>query len=216
MKLGIVCGLVSEKAALGRTTHMVAVSGANAGRAYDGARWLAAEGAECLVSFGLAGALMPHLQPGDLLLPEAVLNEGGESYPAHPLGQDLPRPADGAPLLGVDRIIASSAEKASLARSFDAASVDMESHAVARAARELHLPFYVIRAVADTADQGLPPAAQGAVRPDGSINMLATLRGILRSPGDLRELLALGRQSARGHETLRSQGRNLIEALARA
>ncbi|MEM8648498.1 MAG: hypothetical protein AAGF86_19465 [Pseudomonadota bacterium] len=80
MKLGIVCGLKSEKAALGRIEHPIAVSGANAQRAYEGAQHLAAEGAECLVSIGLAGALLPHLRPGDVLLPQEVLNCDGERF----------------------------------------------------------------------------------------------------------------------------------------
>ncbi|GGY46197.1 phosphorylase family protein [Parvularcula lutaonensis] len=216
MKLGIVCGLQSEKAALGRLDHACAISGANAARAYEGAKRLAGEGAECLVSIGLAGALMAHLKPGDLLLPEAVVDRDGRRFRCHPLSGELPRSAHGAPVLGADDIIRTPEEKAELARTFGASAVDMESHAVARAAFEHHLPLYVIRAVADTAAQALPPSTEGAVQEDGSVNSLKTIAGLLARPGDLPDLIALGTQASKGLETLRTKGRGLIAALAAA
>ncbi|MEM9810018.1 MAG: hypothetical protein AAF788_02225 [Pseudomonadota bacterium] len=216
MRLGIVCGLRSEKAALGPIEHPVMISGADAARAYDHAVALADGGAECLVSIGLAGAIEAGLRAGDLLLPETVLDEGGHAFRTHPLSQDLPRPAKGAPILGVDRVITSSQEKAALAETFGAASVDMESHVVARAAAERHLPFYVVRAVADPASQGLPPAAHGAIRRDGSIDTWKTVTQLAKRPQDLGPLIALGRQSAQAHETLRSDGRAILDAIARA
>lgn len=216
MKLGIVCGLQSEKAALGQISHPVAVAGADAVRAYAASQRLAAEGAECLVSIGLAGALSDHLKTGDLLLPREVLNTDGDRFVTHPMSEALPRPAAGAPLLGTDELILSAVEKRRLAQAYGASSVDMESHAVAMTARERHLPLYVIRVVADPADQSLPGAVRGAVNADGSVRTFATLRGLLRQPGDLPDLLRLGRQSSIAHQVLRTRGRALLEALARA
>lgn len=216
MKLGIVCGLQSEKAALGQIGHPIVVSGASAIRAYAGAQRLAADGAECLVSIGLAGALMPHLQPGDLLLPREVLNRDGERFVAHPLSQELPRPADGAPLLGSDDLIATSQEKRRLAEAYGASAVDMESHAVAMTARERHLPLYVIRVVADPANQTLPEAANDAVADDGSVDTIKTLRGLAKRPGDLPALIKLGQQSSKAHRILKRDGRALLDALVRA
>ena len=216
MRLGIVCGLQSEKAAIGAIDHPVAVAGADAARAYAGAQQLAADGAECLVSIGLAGALMPHLQTGDVLLPREVLNTDGERFPTHPLSQELPRPADGAPILGSDALVTSAGEKARLADAYGASAVDMESHAVGMAARQRQLPFYVVRVVADPAHQVLPPSTAGAVNEDGSVNTLTTLRSLLTRPGDLPELLKLGRQAARATQVLRTDGRALLDAMARA
>ncbi|MEM6912683.1 MAG: hypothetical protein AAF511_01760, partial [Pseudomonadota bacterium] len=139
MKLGIVCGLLSEKAALGSIDHPVAVSGANPDRAYQYAVKLADDGAEHLVSVGLAGALVPDLQPGDLVLPRMVITADGIGYEAHALA--WPESKGSPVLFGADRVITTAAEKAKIAQSFEASVVDMESHAVARAAKEKGISF---------------------------------------------------------------------------
>lgn len=216
MRLGIVCGLQSEKAALGSIDHPVAVAGASASRAYACAQQLAADGAECLISVGLAGGLMPHLKTGDLLLPREVLSTDGDRFPTHPLSQDLPRPADGAPILGSDDLIASAEDKARLAETFGASAVDMESHAVGMVAQQKHLPFYAIRVVADPSTQVLPASTAGAVAEDGSVNTMVTLRGLLSRPQDLPELLRLGRQASKGLSVIKTDGRAIIDAIARA
>lgn len=216
MKLGIVCGLKSEAAALGKHRHPVAISGADAGRAYAGAMRLAADGAECLVSIGLAGALMGHLETGDILLPREVLNRDGDRFAVHPLSQELPRPADGAPLLGSDDLVTSAEEKARLGSAHGASAVDMESHAVALVAQQRHLPLYVIRVVADPADQAFPPSALSSVKEDGSVDTLKTLGKLLGRPADLPELMKLGAQASKALDVLRKDGPALMNAIARA
>ena len=71
----------------------------------------------------------------------------------------------------------------------------MESHAVAAVATEACIPFLVLRALADPADQVVPQVAREALRPDGGIRIRATFGGLLRQPGDLMALLRLARQS---------------------
>ncbi|MEM1381415.1 MAG: hypothetical protein AAGH41_12405 [Pseudomonadota bacterium] len=210
MKLGIVCGLKSERAVLSGVDAQFFISGANAQRAREGAAMLVSSGIEALVSFGISGAVRPGLEPGTLLLPDTIMNDDGECFQTSELpGVGVPDPA-----FGSDALITSAAAKAQLSAHWGVASVDMESHAVADAARAARLPLYVLRAIADTAEQSLPPSAQGAVRPDGSINTLKTLIGLFRRPQDLAKLMTLGRQSAAGHEALRREGRRLIEELA--
>nr|WP_233061316.1 hypothetical protein [Parvularcula mediterranea] len=177
---------------------------------------LAADGAECLVSIGLAGALMDHLQTGDVLLPREVLNRDGDRFAVHPLSQELPRPADGAPLLGSDDLVTSAEEKARLGSAYGASAVDMESHAVAMVAQQRHLPLYVIRVVADPADQAFPPSALSSVKEDGSVDTLKTLGKLLGRPADLPELMKLGSQASKALEVLRKDGRALINSIARA
>ena len=212
MKLGIVCGLLSEKAALGSIDHPVDVSGADPHRAYDHALRLADEGAELLVSIGLAGALKSDLQPGDLIVPHTVITADGVVYRA--IGLKSAHAKACSVLFGSDSVISTVGEKASIAQKYDAGAVDMESHAVARAALEKGIPFSVVRAVADGAHQALPPSTEGAVRADGSVDTLQTLSKLLRRPGDLPELIAVGQQAAKGTRTLRLRAPGLLAALA--
>ncbi|MEO1658718.1 MAG: hypothetical protein AAFR65_13470 [Pseudomonadota bacterium] len=213
MKLGIVCGLLSEKAALGSIDHPVEVSGADPHRAYQYALKLVEEGAEHLVSVGLAGALMPHLQPGDLVLPSMVITADGIAYKTLALHSSAAKA--GSVLFGSDEVITTAAAKAKIAQTFDAAVVDMESHAVARAALEKSIRFSVIRAVADGAGQALPPSTEGAVRADGSVDTFQTLAKLLKRPGDLPGLIAVGQQAGKGTRTLRNHAPSLLAALAR-
>ncbi|MEM6746889.1 MAG: hypothetical protein AAF608_05665 [Pseudomonadota bacterium] len=213
MKLGIVCGLLSEKAALGTIDHPVAVSGADPHRAYQHAVRLADEGAEHLVSVGLAGALVPTLQPGDLVLPSTVITQDGIAYKARGLRSAAAK--DETVLFGSDTVVTTAADKAKIAADFEASVVDMESHAVARAALEKSIKFSVIRAVADGAHQALPPSTEGAVRADGSVDTLQTLGKLLKRPFDLPELIAVGQQAGKGTKTLRTHAPGLLAELAR-
>ncbi|MGF1544144.1 MAG: phosphorylase [Parvularculaceae bacterium] len=188
--VGIVCGLKSEAAAVRAALPpavdaRVAVSGANAARAESLARELAeAAGVAALLSVGVSGGLDPALAPGDLIVTGRVVRKGE----AAPAGEE--------PLIyGADEIVASAGAKRDLRATTGAAAVDMESHGVARAAAVAALPFLAVRAIADPASDALPRAALGAVAPDGSTRVLATLAACARRPSDFPKLLALGRQS---------------------
>ncbi|MEO1043744.1 MAG: hypothetical protein AAFX52_15795 [Pseudomonadota bacterium] len=213
MRLGIVCGLLSEKSALGSIDYPIAVSGADPHRAYQYATEFAEGGAEHLVSVGLAGSLVPDLQPGDLVLPRMVITADGIGYEALTLRCAASKASP--VLFGSDSVITTVADKARLAKAFEASVVDMESHAVARAAKEKGISFSVIRAVADGSAQALPPSTEGAIREDGSVNTVQTLAKLIRRPFDLPELIAVGQQAAKGTKTLRDHAPALLAGLAR-
>ena len=60
------------------------------------------------------------------------------------------------PLVSVDRVAVTAAEKRALREKTGAAAVDMESGAIAEKAREWDVPFYSVRAVSDLADEDMP------------------------------------------------------------
>lgn len=189
----------------------VAFSGGSAERARSEARRLVAEGAAALVSFGLAGGLAPGLRAGDLLLPETVGSAGPVSWSVDRVWHERVRarlagggigPTPGA-LVGSDRIVATTSDKRALFETVGALAVDMESHAVAAVATEAGIPFLVLRALADPADQVVPQVAREALRPDGRVRIRATFGGLLRQPGELIALFRLARQSAQGLASLR-------------
>ncbi len=116
-------------------------------------------------------------------------------------------------LFGADEIIESTSKKAALFQNHGCLAVDMESHGAARAAANAGVPFLAIRAIADPADRALPPAALGAIAPDGSTRMLATLGAAMRDPKQFPALLKLGADSAAALKTLRSSLGPLFGAL---
>ena len=48
-------------------------SGIGAGNAYEAARWLARRGVTALAVMGVSGGLNPDLKPGDIIVPELIL-----------------------------------------------------------------------------------------------------------------------------------------------
>jgi adenosylhomocysteine nucleosidase len=207
-RLGILAGLKSEAATLAslQPAPLILLSGARPDLAREAAGRLAASGCTHLLSYGLAGGLDPALTPGTLLLPEIVL--GPELLPVDPAwhARALERFKDltpiTAPLAGVEEAIASPKAKQDLRARTGAASVDMESQHLGRAAQAAALPFLVLRVVADTAAHGLPPAALVGVRPDGGTDIGAVLRALLRRPGQLPALLRLGSAAGAANRTL--------------
>jgi hopanoid-associated phosphorylase len=209
-----VVGFRAEARCLRGLDLSVACSGGSAERARSEAERLA-QGAAALVSFGLAGGLAPGLRPGDLLLPETVRDAGSGSWSVDPVWRErvqgrLARgglEAKAGALAGSERIVATAADKRVLFEAAGALAVDMESHAVAAVATDANIPFLVLRAVADPADQVIPQVAREALRPDGGIRIRATFGGLLRQPGELIALLRLARQSVTALVSLRGGAR---------
>lgn len=147
---------------------------------------------QAVLSFGVAGALAPHLRPGDLLLPYAV-HAGPKFYSCHAgwiarLSRALPHAHSGG-LVGADEPIMTPDHKRRLHRTYGALAVDMESHGAARFANDHDLPFAALRAIADPQRRAIPQAAVAGFRPDGSADVVAVLGALARSPGQLGGLI---------------------------
>lgn len=214
--IGVVCGLQSEArtlASLPAERFCVRVSGASAQRAQEQARALAREGAQALLSFGLAGGLSPGLRPGDLLVNTSVLLPNGAELRAdaallQALSQHI-TPAQLARAAGVDAAILSPAGKARLASS-GAVCVDMETHGVALAARDANLPWAAVRAIADDSAMALPQWAMGLVRADGSVDDFKAALALLRAPWDLPLALRLAGANAKALAALTRAAEGLL------
>jgi adenosylhomocysteine nucleosidase len=89
--------------------------------------------------------------------------------------------------------IAGIAEKRALFAATGASAVDLESGAVAEVAARHALPFAVLRAVCDTAELNLPPAASMALDSGGSVSMWRVAASVLAQPSQMPALLALAR-----------------------
>jgi hopanoid-associated phosphorylase len=200
-RLGVVTGMTSEARRLPRevagSAPLVACSGADSARAAAAARRLIADGAEALLSFGLAGGLDPRLNPGDLIVADMVVDRRRETYETDlawrvALFQALgvARPSGGA-VLGSDILVASAEEKAKLRDSTGAVAVDMESFAVGAVAEQAGVPFAILRAVADPLWRDVPSAARAGIAADGGLRVGAVLAGLIVAPWQLVSLVAI-------------------------
>lgn len=92
--------------------------------------------------------------------------------------------------------------KRALHRDTGAVAADTESHTVAGAAAHHGLPMVAIRVVCDPVTRTLPDVALRAVRPDGSTDVAALLRSVLRRPYKVPELLRIALDARSAHATL--------------
>jgi hypothetical protein len=83
-----------------------------------------------------------------------------------------------------------------------AAAADMESHIVAELAARHELPFAVIRVIADPVSRILPPAALVGMRPDGTTDIGACLRSLVRDPAQVPDLVGVALDAGRAMRQL--------------
>ena len=199
MTLGIVTGLTAE-ARLARPLGLTRAGGGWPDGAEAAAEWLVGQGADGLLSFGLAGGLDPVLRPGDIVVPASV-REGDRVISTDPrLSARFGTPR--GVLLAGTTIVAEAGEKARLFAQTGAIAIDLESGAVARVAARHGLPFAVMRAICDPAGRSLPPAALAALDKAGAIGLWRVLASVARRPGQVPALIALGRDAAAARAAL--------------
>jgi adenosylhomocysteine nucleosidase len=190
-----VCGLKREARLLEKARVRVAT-----GTTFD-----VASDIQGIISIGIAGALSPDLDVGDIVVAERVItaNEAFETDAAWTarLAARISNATIGA-MLGRGEIAHSAEVKALLHQAGRAVSVDMESHVAARAAASRNLPFAALRVISDRADQSLPPAALVAMKPDGSIALGRVLWSIAKQPSQLGALIRTGRESEKAFAAL--------------
>jgi len=103
--------------------------------------------------------------------------------------QLLPGAVHGA-IVGVSsRIVAHPDAKRALRARTGALAVDNESHVVASAAAARGLPMAAVRVIMDPLTRELPASALAAVRANGTIDLAALIRSLVREPSDLPMLL---------------------------
>ncbi len=193
-KIGIITGLTAEARWLRKAGFMVQAGGGTPLGAERAAQALVKQGAQGLISFGLAGGLKPHLAPGSIVVPPAIM-EGKFTYVCDYALMAFLGGSTGSPMLAGMKIATTAHEKALLYRRNHPVAIDLESGAVARVAAAKGLPFAVLRAVADPAERDLPLAAATALKEDGSVDLPKILLSVLRKPGQIPGLLSVGRDA---------------------
>ncbi|MFM1995799.1 MAG: 5-methylthioadenosine/S-adenosylhomocysteine nucleosidase [Planctomycetota bacterium] len=164
------------------------VGGAGEAAAAKAARLLiAGHRPRLVVSAGFAGGLDPDLVRGLVLEPVRSLREAGgpplelglRSAPALPFGPSAAADPTGPSIVTVAEVVTSPAAKRALATKTGAVLVDMETYAVAEAARDAGLPCAALRVVSDTAGQELPREVTALARPQSGMRRLGVALGAI-------------------------------------
>jgi nucleoside phosphorylase len=158
-----------------------------------------------ILAAGFAGALIPGLLVGDVLLATEVCDPEGTCWPATWPG-DLPGgewrpPLHRVRLATAPAIVATPEGKRALGERTGAAAVDLESAAAAGACRRHGVPFGCVRAISDEADTPLSPGLAALVA-GGRVAPGRVLAALARSPRLAGELWRLARSTRLAAEQL--------------
>ncbi|HEX3356309.1 MAG TPA: hypothetical protein VHS31_04940 [Tepidisphaeraceae bacterium] len=156
-----------------------------------------------IVSAGLAGALDPALQHGDVVV------DAGAGL--SPISWTSPVRLGG--IHTSEKVVTTAKEKAELFARTGAVAVDMESEAIRGLAGRVKVPFLAIRAISDMADEPIDPAVLGMVDSFGRPRAGAVLTTIARRPTILRRLLKLRSNSLLAAGALEKCVRDLIAGI---
>jgi hopanoid-associated phosphorylase len=178
-----------------------------------------ARGASGILSFGTAGGLAPALDPGTIVVAEAVDGPFGRLDTDPEWTERIEAALAASPLaaklqIGVQAAVAAplvnAQDKAALHRASGALAVDMDSHLAGAIAKSRGLPFAVCRAIVDPAGLSLPSAATAGFGEDGKTALGPILRELLRQPSQLGALIRLAGDAKAAKASL-VQARHAIE-----
>jgi len=170
-----------------------------------------------LVVIGISGGLTPSLGPGSLLVAREVRDGTEPVTPPDSTWVARALTFDGTvagTVISSERILCTPAEKARAREGLPAdepAAVDLESAAFARAAATRSVPYVVIRAISDTADEALPLDLNRCRDEAGGVRRLAVVRQALLHPSSVRGLWRLRKRLDRCAHALAGVALNLIQ-----
>jgi len=206
----VVVGMEDERAAAVSDDAEIIVGTANAARLRERLSKVDTSHIKAVFSFGVAGGLDPTLEPGTLLLSSQVLaqNTSSDGALVMQIWQGDPtmlvtatlkaaQPGHTIPLrrgifIGTDFEARDNlkAEQVDLHRITGADIIDNESHIAAQFASEHHLPFLSVRAVSDSVNHPLPPAALLPLDPvTGGPDGKAIMNSLLHEPSQIPALM---------------------------
>jgi len=149
-----------------------------------------------LISIGFCGGLQPSLRACDIFVADEVIGVG----PAlQPTSQKIFKTGK---LLSIDRVVTTVGEKAELGKT-GADAVEMEAAGVAARAQQYNVPFYAVRVVTDTWDEGFPLNFNEMRQDDGRFSRARILAAAIRRPGIVfPELIKLNKRTKRASQAL--------------
>lgn len=190
----LVCFAVKEEArpfkflAANRPEIRVLITGMGARNAEQSVKTaLATEKPGMVISCGFAGGLRPDLATGMVVF-------GGALDPA--LEKKLLRAGAQRVLFHfAERVATTSKEKRNLRELTGADAVEMESKAICDLCAERNIPSAIVRVVLDTVEDDLPLDFNALLNEEQRIDGLKLAGVLLKSPGKIRALLRLRKQS---------------------
>jgi adenosylhomocysteine nucleosidase len=149
-----------------------------------------------VVVVGIAGGIAAGQAIGDVVPVDVVIDDRtGTEYRPHPFGDGAgPARLTGGGALHTSPEFIADPERVAALRAQGVVALDMETAAVAAVCEERGVPWSVFRTISDRASDGLADEAVfGLAHPDGSPDLRAVARLVVRHPTRIPRLVRLGR-----------------------
>lgn len=160
-----------------------------------------------IVATGFAGALVPTLKFGHILMANSIVDCEHQSLD---VGFHIaPQVVEATPslqvgrLLTIDQLVRQRAEKERLATEFGAVACDMETMAIAQVCRQRQVRFLAVRIVSDGLDDQLTPEVEHMLDQQSLAGKLgAATRAIFQRPGSIKDMWKLQETARRASDRL--------------
>ncbi len=175
--------------------------------------FLTASSAELVLTCGFAGGLNPDLKLGDVIFEapsrssrrESAQIKAGDKLEPTDVGcyeKLISAGAKPVTFFCADRVATTAAEKKKLRDETGADAVEMESAAIHAVCAERGIPCATIRVISDTANEDLPLDFNALAKPDKNLDYGKLLLAVAKSPGKIRALMKLQKQTQFAAERL--------------
>ena len=179
---------------------------------------------DCLISWGTAAALIDEVHTGDLILPEFIHTEAGETNQTDPvchcnlmekLSTGIATVHSGT-LAETRTVLENPEQKTELHRRTGAIAADMESAAIMQVAKDNNLPFIAVRTVVDESHAVIPAELIRHVDIFGTPNITGLITEFFYRPHLISNIYSLSRAMNTALDTLGKIAAEIDESILRA
>jgi len=147
-----------------------------------------------VVVVGVAGASAPHLKIADVVVPESVIH--GPAGTTHTSTTSIARLDRKGTIRTHDELLVDADAVAALHRQ-GISAMDMETGAIAAVCERHGVEWTAFRAMSDNLERPVDPASMTMLNPDGTPDVGASIRFMLRRPHRIPILIRSGRDTVK-------------------
>ncbi|MBV9411666.1 MAG: hypothetical protein JO148_08720 [Acidimicrobiia bacterium] len=147
-----------------------------------------------VIIVGIAGASAPHLKIADVVVPESVIH--GPAGTTHTSTPSIARLDRKGTIRTHDDLLVDAEAVARLHRQ-GIAAMDMETGAIAAVCERQGVEWTAFRAISDNVERPVDPASMTMLNGDGTPNVGASIKFMLRKPHRIPVLIRSGRDTVK-------------------
>lgn len=162
-----------------------------------------------IISWGSAAGLSKILKPGDLVLPDLILDEKGAEYVTDSNFNDqmvklFPKELSyhSGALCESTTMLKEVEEKREFGKKHHAMACDMESATIAKLAKQKGIPFTALRVISDDYNTAIPQSVYLSIDENGDFSLGKFLFQLLINPKDIIHVIRLGKNFSKAKKTM--------------